>query len=151
MRELLLYARRKFPGLARKLQDAVGLELVAHPITYHEDGLTSNHNADFLTDKAFVAAWDAAESAGSYHGWKIRWRLHVILCAAIQGLAVEGDFVECGVNLGGFTRAIIAYLDVEKLSRRRYYLLDTFNGLAEEFLTERERAHGMKGGVSRML
>jgi hypothetical protein len=82
----------------------------------------------------------------AYHGWKLRWRLHIILSAAVQGLALEGDFVECGVNLGCFARAVIAYVAIEKLAGRKYYLLDTFNGIAEEFLTDQERARGIKGG-----
>ena len=51
----------------------------------------------------------------------------------------EGDFVECGVNSGIFSRAIMEYLEFQKHSDRKFYLLDTFAGLVPGTIDEKKR------------
>jgi hypothetical protein len=50
----------------------------------------------------------------------------------------EGDFVECGVNRGGLSRAVIHYVDFEKLNKR-FWLLDTYEGLVDSLISQDER------------
>jgi hypothetical protein len=69
--------------------------------------------------------------------------VHTILWAALHCKDIEGDFVECGTNKGGFARAICEYLDFNTLSKT-FYLLDTFEGLDESQLTGSEIAAGKK-------
>src|SRR5207249_497009 len=59
-------------------------------------------------------------------------------CAA-RAAKLPGAFVECGVNRGGFARAIIAYTAFERLGKS-YYLFDTFAGFDEDQLSPEERA-----------
>ena len=40
---------------------------------------------------------------------------------------IPGDFVECGVNAGFLSSAILSYLDWNRLGKR-FYLVDTFEG-----------------------
>jgi hypothetical protein len=47
--------------------------------------------------------------------------------AAQTALRVKGDFVECGVNAGFFSSAIMNKLRWNTLGRR-FYLIDTFTG-----------------------
>jgi O-methyltransferase len=48
------------------------------------------------------------------------------------GKNLKGDYVECGVNSGILSRAIMEYLDFAKMSDRQFYLLDTFCGIPED-------------------
>jgi len=89
--------------------------------------LNTIHHARFREDPRFQAAWEGAFQAtgqvdpGSY------WRIHVGLWAASAAARVEGNFVECGVNAGFLSSAILRYLDWNNL-RKRFYLVDTFTG-----------------------
>lgn len=108
-------------------------------VTYNQDRLVTQHNCDFIRDEIFQRAYRAGESTNSWKSQPIHWRLHVIFWAAERARAMEGDFVECGVDRGGFSRAIIEYLNFTELAPRKFYLLDTFNGLVKNLLSEEEK------------
>jgi hypothetical protein len=55
---------------------------------------------------------------------------------------LSGDFVECGVNYGVLSSAIMDYLDWNKQDRK-FYLLDTFYGLDERYIDDSDRARGI--------
>lgn len=110
-------------------------------VTYNQDGLTTIHNNGFMYEPAFIRAEEAGAATGSWA--KVHWRVHTILWAANQAMQVEGDFVECGTNKGGFARAIVENLDLGQ-ANKSFYLLDTFEGLADELLTDKEKAAGVK-------
>ena len=113
--------------------------------TYNQDGLVSAHWPSFLDDARFMAAYDSGRSTGSWPHGELHWRAHVICWAAARGAHLEGDFVECGVNRGGFALTAMKYVDFEKLGKR-FFLLDTFEGLVAEQLTSEERRAGLRGG-----
>jgi len=69
------------------------------------------------------------------------WRVYVACWAAYQVRSLEGDFVECGVNRGILSRAIIHYVDFGNLEKK-FHLLDTFCGLVEEQITPEEKKLG---------
>jgi len=107
------------------------------------DDLVSWHNAEFLADPAFIHAVDAGNARRSWNAsYDVRWRYHVILWAARRAAAMDGDFVECGVNRGGFSRAVVDYVDFGRLDKT-FYLMDTFDGLVEAYITPEERAAGV--------
>ena len=110
-------------------------------ITYDQDGLKAIHNTGFMQDPDFIRAEKAGAATGSWS--RIHWRVHTILWAAQQCIKIDGDFVECGTNKGGFARAIVEYVDLAE-ARKNFYLLDTFEGLSEELLTEKEKMAGRK-------
>ncbi len=127
-----------------KIIDKIKKTLNAPPkpkVSYNQDGLTTVHNAGFMQDVDFIKAEKAGAATGSWS--MVHWRVHTILWAAQQCLGVEGDFVECGTNKGGFARAIVDYIDLSKVGKN-FYLLDTFEGLSEKLLTDKERAAGKK-------
>jgi hypothetical protein len=110
-------------------------------VTYNQDGLTTVHNAGFMQQPDFIRAEAAGAATGS---WKnIHWRVHTVLWAADHCKTIEGDFVECGTNKGGFARAICDYIPLQEYDKR-FYLLDTFKGLDETLLTNEERNKGKK-------
>jgi hypothetical protein len=110
-------------------------------LTYDQDGLSTIHNADFLKDPRFQRALKRAAQA-HFH-YPIEWRIHVVLWAAQNGMRIEGDFVECGVNRGFTTSAVLDYLNWNDTHNgRRFYLMDTFHGLVESLVNAQERAIG---------
>jgi hypothetical protein len=119
---------------------------------YDQDGLRSIHNHEFMDDPSFCRAYErGVQAAGQNYRW--HWRVHTGLWAATSASRLEGDFVECGVNRGFLSSAIMAYLDWDKLGKH-FYLLDTFTGIDERFISpddktagavERNRAHLTSG------
>lgn len=114
-------------------------EKVPGPLTYNQDGLASKHNCDFIKDERFAKAYAAGKATGSWGDSDIHWRAHVVCWAAKKGMSLEGDFVECGVNKGGLASVVLNYTELYK-TPRKFYLLDTYNGLVERYLTEEEKA-----------
>jgi len=115
------------------------LELESAP-QYNGDGLTSYHNHDFIREPAFAAAY-ARGIAASGVDYYFHWRVHVGLWAAQCAARLPGDFVECGVNYGFLSSAIMQRLDWNSLNKT-FYLLDSFRGVDERLLTEGERDDG---------
>ena len=116
---------------------------------YAEDGLFTVHNDEFRRDPAFEAAYQ--RGVGASHGVDpgLRWRLHIALWAARLATRVPGDFVECGVNAGMTSSAIMHYLDWAHLPRN-YYLVDTFAGPVLDQFSAEERRSGWVAVVERM-
>lgn len=108
---------------------------------YDEDGLQSVHNHDFMTDPSFIEAYQRGIKASCGVDSRFHWRVHVVLWVAYCASKLKGDFVECGVNKGFNSSAVMHYLDWNSLDKT-FYLLDTFNGLDERFITEEERLQG---------
>jgi hypothetical protein len=50
---------------------------------------------------------------------------------------LEGDFVDCGVHTGIFARAVVNFTSFQK-TQKKYFLLDTFNGLDEKYSSDEE-------------
>ena len=116
-------------------------------VSYNEDGLVTQHNADFMKDERFIRAYNAGESTNSWNGWQTHWRSHVACWAAERGASLEGDFVECGVNKGGFSRLVMEYINFAEMKDRKFYLIDTYQGLVEKYITEEEKKLGRKAGT----
>jgi hypothetical protein len=101
--------------------------------SYNDGHLISFHNADFLKDPLFAESYRLGnEATNSWGGYQLWWRVHVICWAAAHEKLLEGDFVECGVNRGGFSRAAMHYIDFTNMPDRTFYLLDTFCGIPEQ-------------------
>ena len=94
---------------------------------YAQDGFFTVHSDHFRADTAFRAAYARGEQASHGVDPGIEWRVHVASWAARMGLRVKGDFVECGVNAGFVSSAIMKRLQWNTLGRR-FYLIDTFSG-----------------------
>jgi hypothetical protein len=108
---------------------------------YEFDGLKSVHNHDFMEQPEFLAAYArGVQAAGADYTWY--WRVHIGLWAARSAVKVRGDFVECGVNRGFLSSAIMKHLDWDTTGRT-FYLLDTFAGIDDRYISERERIAGV--------
>jgi SAM-dependent methyltransferase len=107
---------------------------------YDQDGLRSIHNHEFMDDPAFRKAYErGVRAAGDDYRW--HWRVHIALWAGACAARLKGDFVECGVNRGFLSSAIMEYLDWDS-SGKHFYLLDTFRGLDERFVSSGDKASG---------
>ena len=109
-------------------------------ICYEDDGFATIHNADFRSNPKFNAAYENGLATKSWTN--IAWRAHIIAWAAEYALALEGDFIECGVNRGGYSKLIVDYVNF-KNQNRKFYLLDTFKGLDLKYVSDAEKKRGI--------
>jgi hypothetical protein len=65
----------------------------------------------------------------------------VVCWAAAHAARLPGDFVECGVNTGIFSLAAAYYVDFNRLDKS-FYLFDTFSGIPDDQITDKERTFG---------
>jgi O-methyltransferase len=114
--------------------------VIQGPVTFSEDGLTTRANADFLHNDRFMSSYAAGKATQSW-GRDIRWRAYVVAWAANKGASLEGDFVECGVNRGGSAMVAASYVNFGKLNKT-FYLLDTYKGLDNQYVTDDEKMKG---------
>ena len=122
--------RLRFPGLDQRLPrlfQQLGFGALPSPPAYFEDGLCSLHAHGFVEDERFSRAYARGVRASDGVDHSLRWRTHIFLWAASQAAALPGDFVECGVNTGFLSSAMLEYLDWTRLDKN-LYLLDTFSG-----------------------
>src|SRR5690606_20326601 len=60
------------------------------------------------------------------------------LWAAKSAMLLEGDFVECGVGKGFMSSGLLESLNWNG-SGKAFYLFDTFTGIDENYLTDKEK------------
>jgi hypothetical protein len=94
---------------------------------YSSDGLFTPHQPRFLKSERFQTAYRRGIEASQDFDPNFEWRVHIALWAASRALETPGDFIECGVNAGFISSAILQYLDWESTGRT-FYLVDTFAG-----------------------
>lgn len=123
----------KIKSMLRDLLEVTGYTISKKDkSTYNQDGLRSIHNHDFMTDPAFCKAYARGCRADDDYKW--HWRVHLGLWAAATASKLPGDFVECGVNRGFMSSAIMEFLDWDSRNRT-FYLLDTFEGLDPRYVS----------------
>jgi O-methyltransferase len=114
-------------------------------LTYNQDGLITIHNCDFIYDARFKESYRSGKETGSWGAGDIQWRAFVACWAANKGKDLEGDFVECGVDRGGLAMTVMQYVNFKTLPKK-FYLLDTYCGLSEKFISEEEKNRGIVAG-----
>jgi hypothetical protein len=117
---------------------------------YAEDGLFSVHNNEFQRDPLFRDAYARGVRASRGIDPGFAWRVHVALWAAATALRVPGDFVECGVNAGFLSSAIMHRLSWSDVPRT-FYLIDTFSGPVFEHFSDRELQLGRAALAQELL
>lgn len=94
---------------------------------YARDSLFTANNDHFLNEPAFQAAYARGVKASGGFDPQMEWRVHIALWAARIAIRIPGDFVECGVNAGFMSSAIMQRLDWRRVEKR-FHLIDTFSG-----------------------
>ena len=102
-----------------------------------EDGLVTNFVSNFIEDELFLESYALSKKNGALrnHPGDIYWKAYVACWAADKAKKIEGDFVECGVNLGFLSQTIIRYTNFQDLDKK-FYLLDTFSGFPFDTIGE---------------
>ena len=111
------------------------------PPAHDSDGLFSEHSPRFEQQPRFQTAWNRALRTNYGVDPGTAWRTHLGLWAASVAARAAGDFVECGVNAGFLSSAILTYLDWESLGKK-FYLVDTFDGPPLDRFSETEVGSG---------
>ena len=107
---------------------------------YTGDIISTNANSSFMQDERFIKCYEEVKNTdtrGYLGDYDIRWRIHVILWAAKIALKNNGDFVDCGGGFGYFMSSIYSYFNFENIDKR-YYMLDSFQGLDVISSSEKE-------------
>lgn len=87
--------------------------------------ITFSKNLSFLTDDAFMKAFEAHTTTEVEKG--IIWRIFTVAWGAANGLRLgKGDLVECACYKGVTARIVCDYLDFGAHPDRHYYLYDLF-------------------------
>ena len=112
---------------------------------YNADSLVVwEKSTAFMEDASFRRAYmrgmdsghHILREPGSRDDIHIEWRIHTLLWAASHAAKLDGDFVECGVNTGIYSLAILDYTG----TRRDFWLFDTYDGIPVEQASEAERS-----------
>jgi hypothetical protein len=109
---------------------------------YKEDIIQTEAVTDFLHDQNFKESYDECVKADNgrllANNYSIRWRIHTLLWAASYASKLDGDFIEFGGGFGLFSSAIYKYIGFKNLNKK-YYLLDSFQGLKNDNLHSAEK------------
>jgi hypothetical protein len=142
------WLKRVLPGFLLTLVYRIrSYNLIRGKLTYREDGLATTHNSDFMCEPRFAEAYAIGKAVGVWQDADIHWRAYVACWAAAKGKALEGDFVECGVYRGSVSRMVMHYIDFNRMTSRKFYLLDTFDGLVDRYISDEEKRQGRRAGV----
>jgi len=119
------------------LMDSLGyIRFDAHRF-YAEDGLFTVHNDSFRSEKSFQEAYGRGIAASHGVDPRFSWRVNIALWAATTALRAPGYYVECGVNAGFMSSAIMRRLNWSTMPRT-FYLVDTFAGPVFEQYSKEE-------------
>ena len=113
--------------LLKRLLAFAGYALVNTRRYYACDGLNTLHNDSFRRDPAFRDAYARGLRANQGIDPQWEWRAHVAMWTAMNAVRIAGDFVECGVNNGFISSAIMQRLNWQD-GGKTFYLVDTFAG-----------------------
>ena len=148
---MLIKIKRFILRFLKSIKLPFGLVLMKGPFTYDKDALVTWTNCDFCSDPHFLASYnlgastlsifDSKKAQGFRYG---EWRVYICCWAAQHAKKLNGDFVECGVNSGFLSRAVMNYIDFKAMNDRKFYLFDTFCGIPVEQLSESEIELGFK-------
>lgn len=132
------------PGVSMALRRSLrrlGVAAFSAPPAYYEDLLCTHHDHSFVDNERFAKAYRRAVEANGGRDPEKRWKTHVLLWAAERAAQIPGSFVECGVNTGFMSTALLDYLDWDRLERS-IYLVDTFAGPPLSQYSGGERVRG---------
>jgi len=109
------------------------------------DGMASTHNLSFLSNPRFIVSSERAIRAGGFD-YGIPLRIHQAIWCSDKAMKLSPDsvFVELGTGKGYLMSAILGSLDFIKvdLSKKDFYLFDTFESSATDFKSEQDSSLG---------
>ncbi|HEY3728965.1 MAG TPA: TylF/MycF/NovP-related O-methyltransferase [Solirubrobacteraceae bacterium] len=111
---------------------------------YEADGMATVHFSPFIEDAEFTARYDEMASDW-FVGYRadVRWRMWLLTRLAGQCSRLPGNFAEFGVYRGGCAFMVLATVGLA--ADRKLYLFDTFAGIPDAHLGDRERSLDLAG------
>jgi len=98
-----------------------------------------------MQEARFKAAYNAGKATLPHIDSEIMpWRIYIVCALAEMVKGLRGDFVECGVSTGVFSRSVMEYLNFQSINKT-FYLLDTYDGLVPGQITKEEEKAGISG------
>jgi O-methyltransferase len=135
-------------GLMPKAARAPAADPPGPGYVYEADGLATVYFSPFLGDQAWSRAYE--EMARDWYpdqpGLDIRWRMWILTTVARQVRDLPGDIAEFGVYRAGCARMLLETVGLA--AGTSYHLFDTFAGIPDTELTDRERAEGYAGRLT---
>jgi hypothetical protein len=121
--------------------------IIQNKPNYNTDGLIIFNNCDCLEEEKFKQSYQKSLIVNDLRGldgskFDMRWRYYIVCYFANLVKNLDGDFVECGVYKGGYSMALMQFLNFEILNKS-FWLFDTYEGLSFDHLTVREKASGL--------
>jgi O-methyltransferase len=115
---------------------------------FEADGLATVYFTPFLSDREWSRAYEemAKEWYPDMPGFDIRWRMWILTSVARQVHDLPGDIAEFGVYRAGCARMVLGTVGIGPATR--YHLFDTFEGIPDTGLTDRETSEGYAGRLS---
>jgi O-methyltransferase len=115
---------------------------------YEADGVATVYFTPFLSDREWSQAYEemAADWYPDTPGFDIRWRMWILTSVARQVHDLPGDIAEFGVYRAGCAQMILGIVGLA--SGTRYHLFDTFAGIPDHELTDREQEEGYAGRLA---
>jgi O-methyltransferase len=115
---------------------------------YEADGVATVYFTPFLSDREWSRAYEemAEEWYPDMPGFDIRWRMWILTSIARQVRDLPGDVAEFGVYRAGCAQMILGTVGLAPGTR--YHLFDTFAGIPDHELTEREQDEGYVGRLA---
>jgi O-methyltransferase len=118
------------------------------PYVYEADGIATVYFSPFLDDPEWSRLYEemTEEWYPDQPDLDIRWRMWILTSVARQVQPLPGDIAEFGVYRAGCARMILGTVGLA--DGKRYHLFDTFTGVPDDGLTERERMEGYAGRLT---
>jgi O-methyltransferase len=145
LRQLPGRAVQRLPPRLRRIVDAAYARATVRP-TYKADGLTTLHYSPFVDDTEFSALYDRMAQDWHQEVLDVRWRMWLFTRYALQARHLPGDFAEFGVYRGGCAWMLLSLAELDP--SRRLHLFDTFEGIPDANLTDKEREEQFAGRLS---
>lgn len=139
---MLERTRRKLlrPFVNEYLRITPGTALTRGPLTWdyfgcaartaidwrHAERFTRAHHESWAELEALNLAWHKRADFVTplrRENFRNEWNIHVACWAAHNAMKLDGDFVECGVGAGIFSRCIMRWLDFNGI-KRTFWLAD---------------------------
>jgi O-methyltransferase len=138
----------RLPPRQKRAIDSIYRRLPIPPAwVYNADGLATIHLSPFLQDPEFAGLYD--KMAADWFADEVvdvRWRMWLLTRYALQARNLPGNYAEFGVYRGGCSWMVLSTAGLEP--SRRLHLFDTFEGIPENNLSERERRDRFAGRLS---
>ncbi len=130
----MFYGKFRGPEDREFMQQALArFREIFHRVYANDNVILFGRNMGYLQDPRFANAFK--KNCHNQQERSLAVRLNTLTWAADQALAIDGDFVECGVFRGFCMGVVTDYVDFANVDKQ-LYLYDTYEGIPADYDTE---------------